>query len=209
MLSLFLSITTIFFTITKVFFGYLFFDEWTWHGVLQLRAFALSTTVFAWTSNENITDTLADEYLYQDPTFKHVVMGLFEGFLDFCGTLQGEAIRDLLILAGLTILIDQRIFEQKIQPQLLVHPNSTDPAEVEGSLRHFKCLNQESSSINETVVTPFKFVTIQNLLLYAHLFIQLIGYEGVTMVLIHSTLDGIKGLVLFYIGMRLHWKVIT
>ncbi len=208
MLALLLAMTTYFFTITKVFAGYLFLNTWNWNDALKIRTFVFSKALFVWNSNQNVTDTLEEKFFYPNLTPLHVSMGLIEGVLDFCGTLQGEAIRDLLILAGLTILVDQKSFEKRIKPQLLVRPNDTDSEEVEGSLKHFNCLCQESSSINSTFFTLFKFVSIQNLFLFAYLFVQLMGYKGMTMWLVHLIVDSLRGLVLFYIGMQLHWKVI-
>lgn len=205
-----LALATIILTITTTVFSFGDVKDWSFKDAFFSRAFFLSMELFIWTSTNyttTATDALFAKYYEENVTAASVLLGGASATIDFCSILQGETIRDLIILAVFVLNNAWNVFENMIQSHFLV-PAKLIPAEqLTKCLELYSAIRQASDSINNTFGTVFKFIVMQDLFQYSLPWAVALSGDDFDMEVGHTLVDLVKATVVFSISLNIYEKV--
>lgn len=175
-----------------------------------MRSYEMSLSLFVWRPinlDSNATDYFYETYYKEEFTPANLALGTTSAAFDFCSILQGEMIRDMILLAATLLLGGWELFEAIIQPQLLVHSNQIPSNLLTKALELYNFMRLGTECVNHTFSTLFKLVVMQNLFQYAYMFVLLLSVEDQDMKLVKTSVDLLKASLTFYIALRIHRKV--
>lgn len=192
----------------KVIGGHTKFENWSFMCALQDRAFVLANMILNWEfeSYLNTYQVLFDRYHTANLTVEVACISAVDSIVDFCQTLHTKLIRDLLLVASLSLLSYWSIFENRIIAYLIINVNKWENNHVMKSVRFYKALKHATYVTNNVLGPVYKFVVIEDLLAYAYLFGDFRDRNWSINTL--STLANVlKASILFYVSLTLHSKV--
>lgn len=171
----------------------------------------MSVRLFVWHAT-NYTDSSTD-YLFENHflagfTPQNIALGTASAVIELAAILQGEVIRDLILLAVVVVYSGWRHFDKQIESQLLVHANQIPKNQLEQRLKQYTTMRRVNHTINFTIGTVFKFVVMQNLFQYAYLFSLLLTQERFDMRVVYATVDTMKASWTFFVALQIHYKVL-
>lgn len=197
-------------TIATTVFSFGDFGDWSFVDAFLLRSYHMSLLTFVWrpvSIDGNETENLFETYYKQNFTPANVALGITSATFDFCSTLQGEMIRDMILLAAVVLLGGWELFENMIVSQLLVHANHIPAKSLAKSLALYNFMREGTECVNNAFDTLFKFVVMQKFFQYAHMFILLLAGNNHDMTIVKTSVDIFKASLTFYLALRIHRKV--